>query len=44
MAADDLLLTRAEVAERLHVSVHTVRHLAESRQLAEAQVVGPVRA
>ncbi len=37
-AGDDLLLTRAEAAERLHVSVQTVRRLAESGHLAEVQV------
>ena len=36
--ADDLLLTRAEVAERLRVSVQTVRRLAKSGHLAEVQV------
>ena len=37
MAADDLLLTRTEVAEWLHVAVQTVRRLAESGHLAEVQ-------
>jgi excisionase family DNA binding protein len=37
-ADDDLLLTRAEAAERLHVSVQTVRRLAESGHLDEVQV------
>ena len=37
-AGDDLLLTRAEVAERLHVSVQTVRRLAESGHPDEVQV------
>jgi excisionase family DNA binding protein len=37
-ADDDLLLTRAEATERLHVSVQTVRRLAESGHLAEVQV------
>ena len=37
-AGDDLLLTRAEAAERLRVSVQTVRRLAESGHLAEVQV------
>ena len=36
-ADDDLLLTRAEATERLHVSVQTVRRLAESGHLAEVQ-------
>ncbi len=36
-AGDDLLLTRAEAAEWLHVSVQTVRRLAESGHLAEVQ-------
>ena len=35
--ADDLLLTRAEVAERLRVSVQTVRRLAESGHLARCR-------
>ncbi len=37
-AGDDLLLTRTEAAERLHVSIQTVRRLAESGHLAEVQV------
>ena len=37
-AGDDLLLTRAEAAERLRVSVQTVRRLAESGHLDELQV------
>jgi excisionase family DNA binding protein len=37
-AGDDLLLTRVEAAERLRVSVQTVRRLAESGHLAEVQV------
>ena len=36
-AGDDLLLTRAEVAEWLHVAVQTVRRRAESGHLAEVQ-------
>jgi excisionase family DNA binding protein len=40
MADDDLLLTRAEAAERLHVSIQTVRRLGESGDLDEVQV-GP---
>jgi excisionase family DNA binding protein len=35
---DDLLLTRAEAARRLNVSVQTVRRLAESGHLDEVQV------
>lgn len=35
---DDLLLTRPEAAERLHVSVQTVRRIVESAHLAELQV------
>jgi excisionase family DNA binding protein len=38
MAAEDELLTRAEAAERLHVSVQTVRRLAEAGHLDEVQV------
>lgn len=37
-AGNDLLLTRAEVAERLRISVQTVRRLGESGHLAEVQV------
>jgi excisionase family DNA binding protein len=37
-AGDNRLLTRAEAAERLRVSVQTVRRLAESGHLAEVQV------
>ena len=37
MAADDVLLTRAEVAERLHVSVQPVRRFAESGHRAEGR-------
>lgn len=37
-ADDDLLLTRAEAAERLRISVQTVRRLAESGHLDEVQV------
>ena len=37
-AGDDLLLTRAEAAERLRVSVQTVRRRADSGHLAEVQV------
>jgi excisionase family DNA binding protein len=38
VASHDLLPTRAEAAERLNVSVQTVRRLAESGHLAEVQV------
>ena len=38
MSAEDELLTRAEAAGRLHVSVQTIRRLAESGHLAEVQV------
>lgn len=38
MAAEDELLTRAKAAERLHVSVQTVRRLAEAGHLDEVQV------
>jgi excisionase family DNA binding protein len=38
VAGDDLLLTRAEAAECMHISVQTVRRLAESGHLAEVQV------
>lgn len=38
MAGEDELLTRAEAAERLRVSVQTVRRLAESGHLEEVQV------
>jgi len=37
-AGDDLLLTRAEAAERLRISVQTVCRLTESGHLAEVQV------
>ena len=38
MAGEDELLTRAEAAERLHLSTQTVRRLAEAGHLAEVQV------
>jgi excisionase family DNA binding protein len=38
MAGEDELLTRAEAAGRLHVSVQTVRRLGESGHLDEVQI------
>ncbi len=38
MADEDDLLTRAEAAERLHLSVQTIRRLADAGQLTEVRV------